>query len=266
MKRTVTLCILDGVGWGQRDHGDAFFTASTPNLDRLMDNHPWALLKAHGTAVGMPSDGDMGNSEVGHNAMGAGRIFDQGAKLVNTAIETGSIWQSSSWQQAIQGKTLHFLGLLSDGNVHSHIKHLLAMIKRADQSNVQRLRVHVLTDGRDVERRSALQYIAALERTLGDIDRDYAIGSGGGRMWITMDRYEADWPMVKRGYDCHVHGQGRRFASAQEAIETLYAENPKVDDQWLPAFVLNDYQGMQDGDAVIFFNFRGDRAIEPHVR
>ena len=261
-KQSVILCILDGVGWGLRDDGDAVYSAHTPHLDRLMKDEPWGLLKAHGTAVGMPTDGDMGNSEVGHNAMGAGRIFAQGAKLVQSAIETGQMWESPIWKKATQGKCLHFMGLTSDGNVHSHIDHLRAMINQANIDGVKKIRLHVLTDGRDVLPRSALTYTKPLETFLQSFNQDYAIASGGGRMLITMDRYEADWPMVKRGYDCHVHAKGRRFASASEAIQTLYDEDPKVDDQWLPPFVVGDYQGMEDGDAVLFFNFRGDRAIE----
>ena len=261
-KRPVVLCILDGVGWGRRDHRDAVFCAQTPTLDHLMNTRPWGFLKAHGTAVGMPSDGDMGNSEVGHNAMGAGRVFAQGAKLVQDAIKNHSIWNSAAWQQAVQGRCLHLLGLLSDGNVHSHIDHLLAMISRAHEDNVATLRVHILTDGRDVSPRSALQYIATLEDRLAAFDRDYQIASGGGRMYITMDRYGADWDMVKRGWDCHVHAHGRRFETARAAVQTLYDEDPEINDQWLAPFVIGNYQGMQDGDAVLLFNFRGDRAIE----
>ena len=258
----VVLCILDGVGWGRRDHGDAVFMADTPNLDHLSTEHPWTLLAAHGTAVGMPSDGDMGNSEVGHNAMGAGRVFDQGAKLVQNAVDDGSIWQSPAWVRATECKTLHLIGLVSDGNVHSHVNHLRAMIARAEADGVQRLRVHVLTDGRDVSARSALDYLVPLETQLAACAGDYAIGSGGGRMHITMDRYEADWPMVERGWRTHVAGEGRRFDSASDAVRAFYSEDTEVDDQHLPAFVVGDYAGMNDGDAVILFNFRGDRAVE----
>ena len=258
----VVLCILDGVGWGRRDAGDAVFMADTPHLDRLCADHPWTLLTAHGIAVGMPSNGDMGNSEVGHNAMGAGRVFDQGAKLVQNAVDDGSIWTSAAWTQAVQGETLHLIGLVSDGNVHSHVNHLRAMISQAVVDGVRRLRVHVLTDGRDVSARSALNYIRPLEALLAECEGDYAIGSGGGRMHLTMDRYEADWPMVERGWRTHVAGEARRFETASAAIETLYAEDAGIDDQHLPAFIIGDYAGMSDGDAVILFNFRGDRAVE----
>ncbi|MFT5684249.1 MAG: 2,3-bisphosphoglycerate-independent phosphoglycerate mutase [Myxococcota bacterium] len=261
--RPVVLCILDGVGWGRRDDGDAFHLAHTPCLDRLLTDAPWCLLKAHGTAVGMPNDGDMGNSEVGHNAMGAGRIFDQGASLVNQAIETGRIWQSEAWQEvtATTG-TLHLLGLVSDGNVHAHVDHLHALIRRAVEDGVGRVRVHILTDGRDVGSKSALTWVEPLEAMLAALPGDCAVATGGGRMFITMDRYEADWEMVARGWRCHVHAEGRRFASATEAITTLYDEDPRVNDQNLSSFVIGDYAGMADGDAVVLFNFRGDRAIE----
>ncbi|RME21668.1 MAG: 2,3-bisphosphoglycerate-independent phosphoglycerate mutase [Deltaproteobacteria bacterium] len=267
--RPVVLLILDGIGWGRRDDGDAVFLASTPHIDALQSRFGWGLLQAHGTAVGMPGDDDMGNSEVGHNAMGAGRIFDQGAKLVNRAIETGAIWEGAAWREAVAraraGGTLHLLGLVSDGNVHSHVDHLRAMIDRAVVDGVRRLRVHGLTDGRDVGKRTALRWFGPLDdslRALSTDGRDYAFATGGGRMHMTMDRYEADWAMVKRGWDCHVHAVGRRFPTVTDAIETLYAEDPSIDDQWLPAFVIDGYDGMHDGDAVLLFNFRGDRAIE----
>lgn len=262
----VVLLILDGVGWGRRDEGDAVFLARTPELDELLARHPWGLLQAHGTAVGMPSDEDMGNSEVGHNTMGAGRVFAQGAALVNQAIASGAIWESSAWREAVRrcraGGTLHLIGLVSDGNVHSHVDHLRALIGRARAEGLPRLRVHALTDGRDVEPRSALRFLEPLEELLAAPGRDDAIASGGGRMRITMDRYEADWGMVERGWRCHVRGEGRRFSRASEAVRTFYAEDPAVNDQYLPPFVVGDYAGMADGDAVILFNFRGDRAIE----
>ncbi|MCP4807674.1 MAG: 2,3-bisphosphoglycerate-independent phosphoglycerate mutase [Proteobacteria bacterium] len=261
----VVLCILDGVGLGANDAGDAVHLAATPVLDGLMAERPWVSVAAHGKAVGLPSDADMGNSEVGHNALGAGRVFDQGAKLVDQAIASGSAF-GDTWSWLTDGGTLHLLGLLSDGNVHSHIDHVLALVERAHRDGVQRLRVHVLTDGRDVDERSALGYVAALEAALGSTGRDYRIASGGGRMRLTMDRYEAEWGMVRRGWDCHVHGTGRGFGSAAEAIQALYAEDAEVTDQWLPAFVVQDEDGpvgrIEDGDGVLFWNFRGDRSIE----
>ncbi|MEM6289963.1 MAG: 2,3-bisphosphoglycerate-independent phosphoglycerate mutase [Myxococcota bacterium] len=269
----VVCVVMDGVGIGAGDSGDAVALAHTPTLDWLKANAASGQLAAHGTAVGMPSDADMGNSEVGHNALGAGRIFDQGAKLVEEAIQSGSLFEGQVWRDAVarvhaSGEPLHFLGLLSDGNVHSHIGHLFAMLKQAAKEGVRACRVHALLDGRDVPARSALTYVAQLEALLAELStggRDYRVASGGGRMTITMDRYEADWPMVARGWGVHVRGQGRTFPSLTEAVQTLYGESDKGD-QDLEGFVIA-HDGapvgpIRDGAAVLLFNFRGDRAIE----
>lgn len=268
----VVCVVLDGVGIGRGDAGDAVAQARTPVLDRLRGLPSYTSLLAHGTAVGMPSDADMGNSEVGHNALGAGRIVDQGAKLVGKAIASGSIF-GEQWRRCVQtvmasGEPLHFIGLLSDGNVHSHIDHLIALLERAAAEGVAKARVHALLDGRDVPARSALRYIDQIEAVLSRLStdgRDYRIASGGGRMVVTMDRYESDWSIVARGWDAHVRGIARRFGSAREAVETLYQETG-LDDQNLPAFVIADDSGpvgpIRDGAAVILFNFRGDRALE----
>ena len=265
----VVLCILDGVGWGRRDATDAVYLADTPHLDALMAAHPWRLLKAHGVAVGLPSDADMGNSEVGHNAMGAGRVVDQGATLVERALRTGTLFGSAAWGDLLTGRTLHFLGLVSDGGVHSHVDHLRAMVARAVQDGHRRIRVHALTDGRDVSARSALTWIVPLEAEFARYmshGSDVSFASGGGRMSMTMDRYEADWAMVARGWACHVHGVGPACVRASDAIRDAYAADPKVDDQWLPPFVVHrdgaPVGRIEEGDAVCFFNFRGDRAIE----
>jgi 2,3-bisphosphoglycerate-independent phosphoglycerate mutase len=268
----VVTIVLDGVGISPREDGDAVKTARTPMLDKLMTNFPMTALRAHGTAVGMPSDEDMGNSEVGHNAIGAGRVFAQGAKLVAESIASGNLWQGQAWKEVIatakQGGTLHFLGLFSDGNVHSHIDHLRAMLDQAKKEGVSKVRLHILLDGRDVGETSALDYVDPFEAYLNGLrsaDFDVAIASGGGRMTITMDRYEAHWAMVQRGWDIHVRGEGRQFASAHEAIET-YRNESKVIDQDLPGFVIGKdgkpLGPIVDGDAVVLFNFRGDRAIE----
>ncbi len=266
--------IMDGVGLREATEGNALYHAHTPVLDVLMDGHPMTSIKAHGTAVGLPDDGDMGNSEVGHNALGAGRIFDQGAKLVNNAIASGSIFATAVWKKLLekpsgQGRTLHCIGLLSDGNVHSHIDQLFKLIDRAAEEGVKRLRVHPLLDGRDVPETSALLYVDRLEERLKQHTSkglDYRIASGGGRMVTTMDRYQADWNIVKRGWEAHVLGTARPFASAREAIETFRKEQGGVIDQYLPAFTITDERGpvgtIEDGDSVIFFNFRGDRAVE----
>lgn len=273
-KGPLVLIIMDGIGIGPNDDGNAFFLARTTVLDKLMQNSPYTTLKAHGTAVGLPSDADMGNSEVGHNALGAGRIFDQGAKLVDKAIESKQIFTTEIWKKLLEkpvntGTTLHFIGLLSDGNVHSHINHLFRLIEQAALDGVKKIRVHILLDGRDVPETSALQYVDSLEKFLHNFNQkgfDFCIASGGGRMVTTMDRYEADWGIVKRGWDAHVLGKGRTFTSATEAIETYRVEQPGLTDQYLPAFVVvksgKPVGQIFDGDSVILYNFRGDRAIE----
>jgi 2,3-bisphosphoglycerate-independent phosphoglycerate mutase len=274
-KGPLLLIIMDGIGLGKADETNAVYMADTPNLNKLFKSDLYTQLKAHGKAVGLPSDDDMGNSEVGHNAIGAGRVFDQGARLVNTALKTGRIFQSDVWDHIVKrsqnGGTTHFIGLLSDGNVHSHIDQLFIMIDKCAELNFSRVRIHALLDGRDVGERTALDYIIPTEEKLKKISRerglDFAIASGGGRMKVTMDRYNSDWNIVKRGWDAHVLGKGRKFQSASDAVRTFYKEDPKATDQYLPAFVIADSSGkpngaIHDGDAVILFNFRGDRAIE----
>ena len=271
MEKPIVLVIMDGVGKGDGGSGDAVVVAKTPTLDHLLATCPHTYLKAHGTAVGLPSDEDMGNSEVGHNALGCGQVYSQGAKLVGESIESGSLYQSATWQDLIanaQDKALHFIGLLSDGNVHSNIAHLIALLKQAHAQGVKKAYCHILLDGRDVPATSALEYVGQLEAVLAELNTpgcDYAIASGGGRMTVTMDRYEANWSMVELGWKTHVQGQGRQFASAQEAIETFRAETGCID-QDLPAFVVarngQPVAKIANGDSVILFNFRGDRAQE----
>ncbi len=274
-KGPVFMIVLDGVGEGRKDESDAVFLARTPVFDMLDKVAQKTYLFAHGTHVGMPSDSDMGNSEVGHNALGAGRVFSQGARLVEEAVSSGRLYESDTWKWLLEkpvsdGKTLHFIGLLSDGNVHSHIEHLLSMIRHADASGVRSLCVHTLLDGRDVGATTGLIYVDKLEAALAEINakgnRDYRIASGGGRMITTMDRYEADWRIVERGWHAHVLGDARAFASAREAVETFRAEEEGISDQNLPPFVVvrngKPAGTIEDGDSVIMYNFRGDRAIE----
>ncbi len=273
VKGPLLTIVMDGVGIAPDNGANAVAAAHTPTLDMLMKNYPTIAIKAHGTAVGLPGDDDMGNSEVGHNALGSGQVFAQGAKLVSQSIETGKIFTSDAWRALVDGvkankSTLHFLGLFSDGNVHSHIDHLKALIVKAKDEGVERVRIHILLDGRDVGETSALDYVLPFEEFLADLRSDafdIAIASGGGRMKITMDRYEANWAMVEEGWKTHVLGEGRAFSSAEEAI-TAYRNEYKVIDQDLPPFVIakdgKPVGTVEDGDSVIFFNFRGDRSIE----
>jgi 2,3-bisphosphoglycerate-independent phosphoglycerate mutase len=270
----VVLVVMDGVGYGTYREGDAVSEAMTQNLDWLTESCPHTRLRAHGTAVGLPSDDDMGNSEVGHNAIGCGRVYSQGAKLVSESIETGRMFEGAVWKKLVGNvkanrSTLHFIGLFSDGNVHSNIAHLEAMLARAKAEGVTKARIHTLLDGRDVGETSALEYIDPFERFLSELNAggevDYRIASGGGRQVITMDRYGANWDMVRKGWMTHVLGEGRLFPDTRTAVETLRAETKAID-QDLPPFVIGDGTGpvgpIRDGDSVIFYNFRGDRALE----
>ena len=271
MKKPIVLVVMDGVGKGDGGSGDAVAVAKTPTLDNLLATCPHTYLKAHGTAVGLPSDEDMGNSEVGHNALGCGQVYSQGAKLVGESIENGALYASATWKELVanaEGKAMHFIGLLSDGNVHSNIAHLIALLKQAHAEGVKKAYCHILLDGRDVPATSALEYVEMLENVLKELNTegcDYAIASGGGRMQVTMDRYEANWGMVEKGWRTHVEGLGRQFATAAEAIETYRAETGCID-QDLPAFVVarngEPVAKIANGDSVILFNFRGDRAQE----
>ena len=271
-KRPVVLVVMDGVGISDKDYGNAVNNAYTPTLHELKATSPNTAIKAHGLAVGLPSDGDMGNSEVGHNALGCGQIYSQGAKLVNESIESKDIFKTDTWKALVDkckdhGK-MHFIGLLSDGNVHSHINHLMALIEQAKADGIKEVRVHALLDGRDVPETSALIYLDQIEAFFNTVNDDHfhaCIASGGGRMKITMDRYQANWPMVEAGWHTHVLGEGRQFASAKEAVETYRSETGVID-QDLPAFVIakdgKPVGTIEDGDSVVLFNFRGDRAQE----
>lgn len=269
----VVTIIMDGIGIGPQNDSNGVHVAHTPVLDNLLRKPLMVQLKAHGKAVGLPSDKDMGNSEVGHNALGAGRVFAQGAKLVNEALSAGTLYKGNAWQEVMArsqgGGTVHFVGLVSDGNVHSHVDQLYCLLERCAQESVARVRIHGLLDGRDVGQKSALTYVEPLEEKLQHLStegRDYRIASGGGRMVTTMDRYNANWQVVENGWRAHVLGEGRRFVSASQAVRSYYDEDPEMTDQYMPSFVV-EAEGqpvgtIEDGDAVVLFNFRGDRAIE----
>ncbi len=270
----VVVIVMDGYGIPKNDAGSAIAAARKPTLDKLFAECPHITLRAHGTAVGMPSDDDMGNSEVGHNAIGAGQVYAQGAALVANAIADGAIWAGEAWKEIVAGaKTgrgvIHFIGLFSDGNVHSHIDHLKAMVAQAKVEGVKTVRIHALLDGRDVPETSALDYVVPFEAFLAGISTDgfdARIASGGGRQYITMDRYDANWPMVEKGWKTHVLGEGPQFANATDAVNGLRERHPGTIDQDLPEFVIAEagkpIGTIEDGDSVVFYNFRGDRAIE----
>ena len=323
----IVLAILDGVGLSAARSGNAVRQAHTEFLDQAMINYLNIPLLASGEAVGiMP--GQMGNSEVGHNAIGSGQIIKQGIAQVEAAFATGGIWQSKAWKGAmkklgVHGRklaggeqslgargsdslddesapvlaeassrpmgTLHFCGIFSDGGVHSDLKYLEQMISQAYAEGVRRIRIHCVFDGRDVAPQSEPKFIDRIEKFCAKFkDADFRIASGAGRMVATADRYESDWGMVKLGWDMMVHGRApRQFKSAREAVQTLRRENPTVQDQYLPAFIVVENTGassalsaraeraktsgcrqpravgtIQDGDAFIYYDFRADRAVE----
>ena len=270
----VVLAVMDGVGLSPLRSGNAVRQAHTEFLDYALTHYPNLPLAASGEAVGvMP--GQMGNSEVGHNTLGSGQIIPQGIAQVEAAFQSGTVWESRAWRDLVKycqkhtAPTLHFCGIFSDGGVHSDIKYLEQMIARAYQEGIKRIRVHCVFDGRDVAPYSEPKYIRRLEQFFRRFpDADYRIATGGGRMVMTADRYGNDWPMVKLGWDAMVHGRApHQFASAEEAIRKLRQLQPKVQDQYLPAFVIVDPQGhpvgrIKSGDAVIYYDFRADRAVE----
>ena len=274
----VVLAVLDGVGIRSEVQGNAVRQAHTEFLTKVVSEYPTYALNASGEYVGV-LPGNMGNSEVGHNALGSGQIVKQGIARIEDAFASGEIWQSEAWQQAVARArargTLHFGGILSDGNVHSSIIHLCKMIDRAHSEGVQRIRIHPVFDGRDVPPQSEPKYIEKLEQFIAGfhdpakpVQPDYKIATGGGRMVYVADRYEHDWSMVQKGWNAIVHGEAQyRFTSATEAIQTFRAENPQLQDQDIPPFVIVNDNGqpigtVNDGDAFIYFDFRADRAIE----
>ena len=270
-KGPVVLVVMDGVGLSDNEKYNAVKQAHLETLHSLMEKYPTAKLGAAGEYVGIPK-GDMGNSEVGHNAMGAGEIVLQRSAAVENDVNTGEIFNTKTWLDIVErihqnNSTLHFMGIFSDGNVHSNISHLEKMMAQAQKDGIERIRVHTLIDGRDVPPHSEPKYIQRLEKFVHELgDPDYKIASGGGRMVITCDRYENDWGMVEKGWHTHVLGEGRQFASATEAIETFRKETKDLQDQYMPAFVIakdgEPIGKIQDGDAVIYIDFRADRAIE----
>ncbi|XP_021290136.1 2,3-bisphosphoglycerate-independent phosphoglycerate mutase [Herrania umbratica] len=271
-RKTVAVVVLDGWGENKPDEFNCIHVAQTPTMDSLKQGAPekWRLIRAHGTAVGLPTEDDMGNSEVGHNALGAGRIYAQGAKLVDLALASGKIYEGEGFKyisESFEKGTLHLIGLLSDGGVHSRLDQLQLLLKGASDHGAKRIRVHILTDGRDVLDGSSISFVETLENDLAKLREkgvDAQIASGGGRMYVTMDRYENDWNVVKRGWDAQVLGEApHKFTNAVEAVKKL-REN--ANDQYLPPFVIVDENKkpvgpIVDGDAVVTFNFRADRMV-----
>ena len=274
-KKPVLVCILDG--WGENpieDEHNAVHVAKTPTMDALKARGSayYRTVQAHGTAVGLPTDADMGNSEVGHNALGAGKVIAQGASLVDIALESKNMFSDAGWQYikpAFASNTLHIIGLLSDGGVHSRTDQIFGMMRGAIADGCKKLRLHVLTDGRDVADGTCHEY---MEKLIAELDSyaaqgcDAKVASGGGRMAVTMDRYEADWAMVERGWKAHVLGEApNKFKCPKEALKELKKDG--ATDQYIAPFVIVDDDDkavgtIQDDDAVVIANFRADRVVE----
>ncbi|MBQ1528260.1 2,3-bisphosphoglycerate-independent phosphoglycerate mutase [Candidatus Saccharibacteria bacterium] len=268
----IVLAVMDGVGIAPSGKGNAVSLAHTEFLDRVSKEYLNIPLAASGEAVGILK-GDMGNSEVGHNALGSGQIIKQGIAEIEDAFSSGKIWDSAAWQKVIDNvlshkSTLHFSGIFSDGNVHSTIVHLEKMIIMANARGVEKIRVHLVFDGRDVPPQSEPKYINRLETFFKRFaDRDYKIASGAGRMVAVADRYENDWAMVKLGWDMFFGVSRNHFRSAAEAVETFRKQDPKIQDQYLPPFIVVDDKDqpvgkVEKGDSFIYYDFRADRAIE----
>lgn len=272
--KIMAMIVLDGWGEANANQYNCIHVAETPTMDSFKQGAPdrWRLIRAHGKAVGLPTEDDMGNSEVGHNALGAGRIYAQGAKLVDLALASGKIYEGEGFKyvkESFETGTLHLIGLLSDGGVHSRLDQLQLLLKGSAEHGAKKIRVHILTDGRDVLDGSSVGFVETLEKDLAQLREkgvDAQIASGGGRMYVTMDRYENDWDVVKRGWDAQVLGEApHKFKSAVEAVKKLRGE-PNANDQYLPPFVIIDENGkavgpIVDGDAVVTINFRADRMV-----
>ncbi|MBN2168120.1 MAG: 2,3-bisphosphoglycerate-independent phosphoglycerate mutase [Actinobacteria bacterium] len=256
--RPFLLAILDGWGVSEEFEGNAIEMADTPVMDELIERYENTALLASGRAVGLPP-GQMGNSEVGHLNIGAGRVVMQDLERINFSIDTGEFYDNQILLSAIEhvlkrGSTLHFMGLLSDGGVHSHIEHLFALIDMAEKRGVKSAVTHAFLDGRDVPPRSAIGYVEMLdEKTGGGIG---SVRTISGR-YYSMDR-DNRWDRTKLGYDAIVHGEGLHASSGSDAVRQSYADG--IDDEFLVPRVVGEPVPMSNNDAVIFFNFRPDRA------
>jgi 2,3-bisphosphoglycerate-independent phosphoglycerate mutase len=255
-RRPVVLIILDGFGSNPSKANNAVVLAETPHLDRLFSSNAHTVLQASARAVGLP-EGQMGNSEVGHMTLGSGCVVRQDLVLIDDAIADRSFYDNKALQAAAKravegGRPLHLMGLVSNGGVHSHVRHLSALIKLAKYQGARPV-VHMITDGRDTAPRSALSYLAAVDEALAAAGG--VIGTVAGR-YYAMDR-DKRWDRTKLAFDAVVHGRGRRVGSAREAIERAYAADE--DDEFICPTIVEDGEPIRDGDPVIFFNFRKDR-------
>ncbi len=261
-KRTVLLTILDGWGIGENCPTNAVTAANTPTFDMLAENYPYTEIFAHGRHVGLP-DGQMGNSEVGHLNIGAGRIVYQDLTKINLAIEDKSFFENTEFLKAAEharknNSSIHFMGLVSDGGVHSSLEHLFACIDFAKKQGLEKVYVHAFLDGRDTPPRSAYKYLAQLEEKLKQ-EKLPQIASIMGR-YYAMDR-DKRWDRIEKAYNCLLLGEGNTASGSAEAIQNSYNIADLDDEFVLPCVTIDDKNSrIKDGDSVIFINFRPDRA------
>ena len=259
-KKPVLLCIMDGFGWVPNEtYGNAVVAAKTPHLDALMAKYPMTTIEASGMAVGLP-DGQMGNSEVGHTNMGAGRIVYQQLTLITKSIRDGEMFKNpvlvKNMKAAIEaGKAIHLMGLVGTGGVHSHADHWFGVLEMAKHMGAKEVYLHCITDGRDTDPHAGKGFLADLQAKLDELGVG-KIASVSGR-YYAMDR-DNNWDREEKAYAAFVYGEGEHYASAAEAIEASYA-NDKTDEFVLPCVTCEGGR-VQDGDTVIFMNFRPDRA------
>lgn len=269
MRRPVALIIRDGWGLREDTDGNAVAAADTPNTDSYKEKYPWTILNCSGEAVGLP-DGYQGSSEVGHLNMGAGRIVVQELKRIDDGLRTGKLFEVDTWRDLIanwqqNNSTMHLFGLLQDEGVHAHEEHLFKIMRRARSEYPEgKIVVHPFLDGRDTPPRSTLEYIAKLQKVMGEVG-NCCIGTAMGR-YYAMDRSK-NWDLTDTAYHCIVSAEGRRAESAVSAIEESYANDKTPDgvemfDEYVPPYCIGDYAGVKDGDVIIHTNYRQDRAIQ----
>lgn len=269
MRRPVVVIIRDGWGFREETEGNAVAAALTPNMDSYKEKYPWTLLDCAGEPVGLP-DGYQGSSEVGHLNMGAGRIVIQELKRIDDGLRTGTLFDGAKWKGLIDNwkkkqSTLHTFGLLQDEGVHAHQEHLFKIMRRArEQYPEGRIMIHPFLDGRDTPPRSCLEYMARLRLVMDEVG-GCELGTVMGR-YYSMDR-SRNWALTDRAYNCIVCAEGRRVESAEEAIKNSYEndrtpDNVEMFDEYIPPHCIGDYQGIADGDSVLHFNYRQDRAIQ----
>ncbi len=267
--RPVAIIIRDGWGLNPRERGNAVFAAQTPNIDRYRTRYPWTRLACSGEAVGLP-EGYQGSSEVGHLNMGAGRVVIQELKRIDDGLSTGELFQVAKWQAFMANwkknkSRLHLMGLLQDEGVHAHQEHLFKIMRRAREEFPQgEIVVHPFLDGRDTPPRSTLEYLGRLQVEM-DAVGNCRVGTVMGR-YFAMDRSK-NWALTDAAYRCLVCAEGRREASAVEAVRKSYAadrtpDGQEMGDEYIPCCVIGDYDGIRDGDSVMHTNYRQDRAIQ----